>query len=81
VLVVSTLLMAALFNPLRVRVQDFIDRRFYRQKYNAEQALASFTTNLRQEIDLDDIILNFQTVAAESMQPEHISLWLKEPRK
>jgi hypothetical protein len=81
IIVISTLMIAALFNPLRLRIQDFIDRRFYRQKYNAEQALASFTTNLRQEIDLDDIILNFQTVAAESMQPEHISLWLKEPRK
>jgi hypothetical protein len=80
IIVVSTLMIAALFNPLRLRIQDFIDRRFYRQKYNAERALASFTTSLRQEIDLDDIIQNLQAVAVESMQPEHISLWLRKPR-
>ncbi len=72
------LIIAALFNPLRLRIQDFIDRRFNRQKYDAELALASFAASLSQELDLDDIVLNLQAVAAESMQPEHISLWLKE---
>jgi len=75
VIVVSTLLIAALFSPLRRRIQDFIDRRFYRNKYNAEQALADFAEAARNETDLDALSSKLVEVVQETMQPATIMLW------
>ena len=74
----STLAIAALFIPIRQRIKTFIDRRFYRQKYNAEQVLAAFSTTLRDEMDLDHLTNSILGVARETLQPEHASLWLRE---
>jgi hypothetical protein len=76
-IVVSTLGIAALFNPIRSRVQNFIDRRFYRQRYDAEKTLAGFGETLRNEVDLDQISTRFIKTVQESMQPGKASLWLK----
>lgn len=77
--VVSTLLTVALFNPLRRRIQSTIDRRFYRQKYDAERVLASFGATLREETDMDELSDRLVTVVKETMQPESASLWLRPP--
>lgn len=74
----STLAIAALFNPVRRRVQAFIDRRFYRRKYDAEQVLARFATTARDETDLDTLAAELVQVIQETMQPEYVSIWLKE---
>jgi len=80
-LVISTLLIAALFNPLRRRIQDFIDRRFYRQKYNAEQALMQFAGAARSETELDVLSNKVTQVANESLHPEFSQVWLTRKGK
>ena len=76
-IVATTLLIAALFNPLRRRIQGFIDRRFYRRKYDAAQIVAAFGAHLREEIDLPTLSSRLVEVVDEAVQPAGVALWLR----
>jgi hypothetical protein len=77
IIVISTLSIAALFNPFRHRIQEFIDRRFYRKKYIAEIALAQFASTARDEVDMDVLTTALLGMVEDTMQPEQVTMWLK----
>ncbi len=78
-IVASTLAIAALFNPLRRRIQSFIDRRFYRQKYDAARTIEAFSVRLRGEMELDELNGDLVSTVHRTLRPEHASLWLRGP--
>jgi hypothetical protein len=75
--VASTLAIAALFTPLRRRIQMFIDQRFYRRKYDAIHVQAAFSARIRDEVDLETVTDSLLTVVAETLQPTQLTLWLR----
>ena len=81
VIVVSTLLIAALFNPLRRRVQSFIDRRFFRRKYDAARTLAQFARTARDEVALEALTAEINVVLQNTLQPANISFWVLEKKQ
>jgi hypothetical protein len=80
-IVVSTLAIAALFQPLRRRVQNTIDRRFYRRKYDAQRIVARFSVRMRDETDLDQLTADLVDAVEHTLQPAHVTLWLREPEQ
>jgi hypothetical protein len=80
-IIISTLAIAALFNPLRIRLQNFIDRRFYRRKYNAERALAEFASLSQAETDIETLTSQLVGIVDKTMQPEQLNLWLTHQHK
>jgi hypothetical protein len=81
IIVISTLIIAALFSPLRYRIQEFIDQRFYRKKYDAERMLQVFAQSVRSETDLDKLTAELVYIAQETMQPMQLSVWIKDARR
>jgi hypothetical protein len=77
VVAASTLAVASLLRPARSRIQAFIDRRFYRSKYDAQQTIADFSAKMREQIDLDSLISEMSSVIRDTVQPTHVSLWLR----